>query len=76
MAMESPRNVTATGPRIEGWTVYQGQEWWEAVCDRDDTLVVRHLNPDRLAEVCAAISQPPLVRHHTKHVRGPGGGFV
>lgn len=74
--MESPRNVTGDEPTVPGWTVYRAPEWWEARCNADPSLIVRHANPDRLKNACAAISQPPPGRRYMKQGLGPGGGFV
>ena len=68
--MTPPRNVTE--PSIDGWTVYRGAEWWEARCNADPSLIVRHANPKQLADACAAINQPPA---RVSRVRGPLGGI-
>jgi hypothetical protein len=76
--MESARSATTPPrtPSIPGWTVYSGPEWWEARCDADPSLIVRHARPDRLAAACAAITRPPPDRITAKSQYGPGGGFV
>lgn len=61
-----------TDPRIDGWTVYRAQEWWEAVSDDDPTLLVRHSSPARLEAVCEAINRPPP---RISSVQGPLGGI-
>lgn len=59
-------------PLIDGWTVYRAQEWWEAICDADPSLVVRHAVPAVLEAACEAINRP---RPRISSVQGPLGGL-
>lgn len=74
----------ATEPlHIDGWDVYTRQEGYRAVCQRDRSLVVEHLDWTALTLACAAISrprdieprdaEPPLTRSWPHP--GAGGGI-